>query len=305
VNDFFVKYELYSDIAKIPISERINRALLCIKSSAVVNQWLAYARDLPDHAPTWLEFKEQIKLYTNGHCTADKALDSLALCTQGAQPMDRYISRYTRLVAQATLDSKSTFVIRGFVRGIADDSIRTILHDGPGNGQPWESLSAVTARAAKLATAKFNGKPNSHSHNTPPFLKKHNKHPTGRPFHKPKWGSKTNKFSRHAADHITNKASQAAAQAIATAIQDGTIPAAQPVPLPHPAYHMAAPAMHMAPYGGQHGGRGRGRNNGYRGTRGGRGGRGTQQQEQQQEQHAAPAGTAARGTFNVNRFPRG
>ncbi len=302
VNDFFVKYELYSDIARIPAAERINRALLCIKSAAVVNQWLAYARDLPDRTPTWLEFKEQIRLYTNGHCTADKALDSLALCTQGGQPMDKYISRYTRLVAQAALDSKSPFVIRGFVRGIADDSIRTILHDGPGNGQPWESLSAVTARAAKLATAKFNGKHSSnHSPRTPSFLKKRNKHDSGRPFHKPKWGSKPNKFPRRHADNITNVANQA----IATAIQNGTLAAPQPAPLPamHP-YHMAAPAMHVAPYGGHYGGgRGRGRGGRHRGTRGS--GRGNQQEEQQQEENAAEAPARAARTFSVNQFRRG
>jgi len=292
VNDFFIKYDLYSTIAKIPPAERIARALLCIKSSAVVNQWLAYVRDL-QHTPTWLEFQQQIRLYTNGHCAADKALDSLSQCVQGGQPMDKYIAKYTRLVSQAALDSKSPFVIRGFVRGIADDSIRTILNDGPAHDQQWDSLSAVTARAAKLATAKFSGKPSTSQPRSFSFQKKHNSSTSAhnKPFHK-KWQHKSNGKPFRRADTIKKEVKQA----INAAIEDGTLATPQ---------HMAA-AMVPQPYhqpfmhggynnGGGHGGGKRGNWTQPRGKRGGQDKRQQREEQQQPQQQADGAGPSRVG----------
>ena len=186
-------------------------------------------------------------------------------------------------------------MIRGFVRGIADDSIRTILNDGPAHNQQWECLSAVTARAAKLATAKYGGKHSTF--NSRPFHKKHSTPTTSKPFQK-KWQHKSNAKPARRADTI-NKAVQ---QAINAALEDGTIPqpnmAAAMLPQPQPyqpqpyPHYMAAPAMHMGYGGGRRGGRGQW--NGARGKRAGRGKR--DQQEQQQEPGAAPSGGCSRYT---------
>ncbi len=290
VNDFFVKYELYSSIARIPPAERINRALLCIKSAAVVNQWLAYVRDL-QHTPTWQEFQDQIRLYTNGHCTADKALDSLSQCVQGGQPMDKYIAKYTRLVSLAALDTKSSFVIRGFVRGIADDSIRTILNDGPAHNQLWDSLSAVTARAAKLATAKFGGKPAS-STRTAFTPRKHHDTPSHKKWQRKPYG----KGFRPRADRLNKLVNESVTQSVNAAMESFAQQPAYQLP-PQPAFQpMAAPAMHMG-YGGGSGynGSGRGGYNprgAYRRSRGGRDKRNYQDDQQQRKPRGDGDGAA-------------
>jgi Retrotransposon gag protein len=161
VLDFFNRTEKFFALARIPADEQIDRTLLNITSPDVTNRWEAYAAHLPAPA-TWETFKQQIMIYTRGHSAQHKALDALATCKQGTSGIDEYITRYSRLVTQAAQDSNAAHIIQAFIRGVSDDTFRTIISLSPA-ALPWESLTAVQTYASQLAVTRYPAQKN-HNH---------------------------------------------------------------------------------------------------------------------------------------------
>jgi hypothetical protein len=166
VRDYFVKLEIYYNLTSTPEHEKISRALLNIESSEIVDMWLSYVACNPNITPTFELFKEQITIFAGGHSVTTKALDDLANCKQGKQDMDKYIKRYNSLVTAAKLPFDSPLVINGFLRGVTDNTFRTLI-SLDSNHQPWQNLSKLQHYASLLAVS---ARPTTHlttAQNTP------------------------------------------------------------------------------------------------------------------------------------------
>lgn len=167
VTDFFTRIELWFDLAHIrDDAERIKRAVLNVKSSTITTQWFSHANTL-SHPPTWEYFKEKINVYARGHAARAKALDSLSSCVQGTGTIDSYIARYNRLVADAGLPLTDVQVIKGFLRGISDSTLRTVLAR-TSDHNPWTSLDALTDAASNLVVDGGIGRRPKQQQNTNP-----------------------------------------------------------------------------------------------------------------------------------------
>ena len=153
VTDFLNRTEKYFALAHIPHNEWIDRALLNITSSDVSNRWETFAASQPE-PPSWQTFKQQIMIYTRGHSSQYKALDSLATCTQGSSSIDEYITRYSQLVTMAAQNSNDAHIIQGFIRGVYDDTFRMMISLDQ-DAQPWQSLTSVQNYASQLAVIRY------------------------------------------------------------------------------------------------------------------------------------------------------
>jgi uncharacterized membrane protein YgcG len=179
VNDFFGRMELYFTLTGTPRHQWIAAALLNIPLHHVSQRWFTHTQANSTKQYSWPEFKEQIIIYTRGHSAKNRALAELAACTQGSSSIDGYISRYATLVSQAAQDITAPHIIEGFLRGMTDHNLRTILTVAP-TGLPWTNLMALQNHASILSVARY-GSRNKNTH-TPA-------HSNPRPFNKRKLGA--------------------------------------------------------------------------------------------------------------------
>jgi uncharacterized coiled-coil protein SlyX len=166
VSDFFRKMRIYFTLANTPASEQISRAVLNIASPTVVEQWSAYAETHPEVASDFDTFQKQITIYAGGYGAEHTAADRLATCVQGQQSFDRYVQRFNNLATTAKVSFTDPLIIRGFIRGISDPTLRTLVCTGPAQ-TPWTSLSDLQAHAAIIAASARPNAPASISPKAP------------------------------------------------------------------------------------------------------------------------------------------
>jgi hypothetical protein len=153
VNDFFERSELYYALTDTPKHQWIPIALLNIPQHNISKRWFAHAATQPSKV-TWADFKVQVCIYARGHSAKAKALGNLATCTQGSDTVDKYITRYTSLVNIAEQDCAAPHIIQGFLRGMADATLRTMLTFAP-DGTPWTSLLELQNQTSILAVSRY------------------------------------------------------------------------------------------------------------------------------------------------------
>jgi uncharacterized membrane protein YgcG len=154
VNDFFGRMEMFFKLTGTPEHQWIAATLLNIPLHNVSQRWFTHTSANPARTHTWNEFKEQITIFTRGHSAKNRALAELATCTQGSSSIDQYISRYATLVSQTASDSTAPHIVEGFLRGLSDVNLRTILTMAP-NGLPWTNLMALQNHASVLSVARY------------------------------------------------------------------------------------------------------------------------------------------------------
>jgi uncharacterized membrane protein YgcG len=164
VNDFFERSELYYALTDTPKHQWIPIALLNIPQHNISKRWFAHAATQPSKV-TWADFKVQVCIYARGHSAKAKALGSLATCTQGSDTVDKYITRYASLVNTAEQDCAAPHIIQGFLRGMADSTLRTMLTFAP-DGTPWTSLLELQNQTSILAVSRYSNsdKPSQSAH---------------------------------------------------------------------------------------------------------------------------------------------
>lgn len=153
VNDFFERSELYYSLTDTPKHQWIPIALLNIPQHNISKRWFAHALTQPSKV-TWGDFKTQVCIYARGHSAKAKALGSLATCAQGSDSVDKYITRYASLVNTAEQDCAAPHIIQGFLRGMADATLRTMLTFAP-DGTPWTSLLELQNQTSILAVSRY------------------------------------------------------------------------------------------------------------------------------------------------------
>jgi hypothetical protein len=153
VVDFFDRAEMYYALTGTPAHQWIPIALLSIPTRNVSKRWFAHATTHPAKV-TWADFKEQISIFARGHSVRSRALASLSHCTQQTDTVDKYITRYATLVSTASEDCAAPHIIQGFLRGMTDATLRTMLTHAP-DGSAWTSLLALQNQASILAVSRY------------------------------------------------------------------------------------------------------------------------------------------------------
>ena len=113
---------MYYTLTGTPVHQWIPVALLNIPTRNVSKRWFAHAATNPTQV-SWPHFKEQISIYARGHSARTRALANLATCTQNADTVDKYITRYSTLVSTASQDCTAPHIIEGFLRGMSDATL--------------------------------------------------------------------------------------------------------------------------------------------------------------------------------------
>jgi hypothetical protein len=152
VRDFLAKMKIYFHLAKVPASEQINHALLCVDSPDLVDMWIGHAKNSPHSEFTFQDFADRLTIFAGGHSVQSKALDDFYSCRQNKQSVDAYIRKFNSLVTAAELQYGSPVVINAFLRGLADDAFRALICVHP-SGAAWTNLSDLQAHASTRAVA--------------------------------------------------------------------------------------------------------------------------------------------------------
>jgi hypothetical protein len=145
-----------------------DRTAKLIPQRNISKRWFAHAATHPARV-TWQDFKQQINIFSRGHSAQTRALAELASCAQHAYSVDKYITRFATLVSTALQDCAAPHIIQGFLRGMTDANLRTMLTYAP-NGAPWTSLLELQNQASILAVSHYpSDSPTTHSDNKRKF----------------------------------------------------------------------------------------------------------------------------------------